>query len=128
MFILIDLGVVGKACPQRYSAKDKERMEEQRILAKLREEGLIQRPMSRASGGMAFEVVADIEADKPSNPFAIPSPRRPPVRLAKLEKRKKKKRLTQEDIDAKLAKADQRRKVSKHSKIDIHINSDSDVI
>ncbi len=106
---------MGKACPQRYSAKDKERMEEQMILAKLREEGLIQRPMSHSAGGMAFEVVVDMEADRPYDPFAIPSPRRPPVRLAKLEKRKKKKRLTQQDIQAKLQKAEQRRKVSKQS-------------
>ena len=40
-------------------------------------------------------------------------PRRPPARLAKLEKRKKKKKaMTQEEIERKLARAEQRRKVS----------------
>ena len=56
-FILFpDLGVVGKAVTQRSSAKDKERLQEQRILASLRDEGLISRQVGKASGGVCFEV------------------------------------------------------------------------
>ena len=113
MIFVSDLGVIGRACPQRFSAKDRERLEEQCILAALREEGLIQRPVSRASGGLSFEVVANTSNLPKNDPFAIESPRRPPVRLAKLERRKKKKKnITYDDIQAKLAKAEARRKVS----------------
>ncbi|KAK2167725.1 hypothetical protein LSH36_25g10024 [Paralvinella palmiformis] len=100
----LELGVVGQACPQRLSAKDKERLQEQRILATLQQEGLITRPMSRATFGVSFEV---IEASSVDNGFL---PRRPPARLAKLEKRKKKRKLTEEEIQAKMARAEERRK------------------
>ena len=104
------MGVVGRQCPQRYSAKDKERMEEQRILASLREEGLITRPMSRATGGLAFEVTEDM--NKCANRLVAKA--LPPIKLAKLEKRKKRRRkITEEDIKAKLDLAEQRRKVGR---------------
>lgn len=61
--------------------------------------------MSKASAGVSFEVVQET-----SEMFGVA---RPPARLAKLEKRRKKKKkvLTQEQIDAKLARAEIRRKV-----------------
>ncbi len=99
-----DFGVVGKPCPQRLSAKDKDRMDEQRVLAALEKEGLIQRPMSRAAMGVSFDIV--------DNTSKLTGGVRPPPRLAKLEGRKKKrKKLTEEEINAKLEKAEARRKV-----------------
>lgn len=96
--------MTGTAVPRRLSAKDKERQEEQRILATLQEEGLITRPQTRVGNGVCFEIV-----EESSNRL----PLRPPPRLAKLEKRKKKKKkLTEWDIQVKLEKAEQKRKVS----------------
>ena len=96
----------GTAVSQRSSAKDKERMDEQRVMLALRNEGFIQRPVSRAACGMSFDIVAE-------NAGMFAESRRPPPRLAKLEKRKKKKRvLTEEQIQAKLLRAEERKKVS----------------
>ena len=95
---------MGVGCQQRLSAKDKARMEEQRVLLALRDEGFIARPKTRASGGMSYDIMMD---GPDANAF-----KRPPPRLAKLDKkRKKKKDLTQEEIKAKLERAEQRRKV-----------------
>lgn len=84
--------------------KDIERQEEKRILATLHEEGLIQRPIVRKAFGVSFEVMAgDSEI-----PGVL---KKPPPRLAKLERRRKKKRvLTEEQIKEKLRKAEERRK------------------
>ena len=100
-----EFNLVGTAVPRRQSANDKDRQQEASILNSLRQEGLIQRPMSRAQGGLSFEVVED------ANNRMLPS--RPPIRLAKLEKRQKKHKrtLTSEDIEAKLEKAEARKKV-----------------
>lgn len=96
--------MVGVACPRRQSARAK-RHEELVIIQALREEGLISLPKSSAAGGLSFEVVED----KPEDAI-----RRPPARLAKLEKRKKKKKvLTEEQIQEKLERAERRRKVRK---------------
>lgn len=85
------------------SAKDKARLDEQRILENLRNEGLIATSKYQAKSGLAFEVV---EADK-----VTMMPRRAlPARLASLEKKKKKKK-TKEEIAEKLERAEQRRKV-----------------
>ncbi|XP_074643399.1 uncharacterized protein LOC141900410 [Tubulanus polymorphus] len=104
----LDLCVSGTACPRLLSAKDKERQEEQRVLAALREEGLIARPKSRAVGGLAFEITED-ETD---------TFKRPP-RLAKLElkRRKKKKVLTEEQIKEKLEKAEERKKLKEAERL-----------
>ena len=100
--------------PQRLSAKDKERLDEQRVIATLREEGLITRPMSRATGGLAFEVTADSTPAFARDTLLGARPSLPPLRLAKLEKRKKRRRkLTEEDIKSKLEKAEERRKVGR---------------
>ena len=100
--IFTDLCLNGMPAPRNLSAKDKARLDEQRILENLRNEGLIATSKSEAKNGLAFEVV---EA-------SMTMPRRAlPARLAKLEKRKKKKK-TKEEIAEKLAKAEQRRKVS----------------
>lgn len=100
----LDLGVTGQSVPQRNSAKDKSRLEEQRVIASLRDEGLIQRPVSRAACGMSFEIVAD-------NSGMFGDGRRPPPRLAKLEKRRKTKRpLTEEEIQRKLERAERKKK------------------
>ena len=100
-----DFNLVGTAVPRRQSANDKERQQEQSILQNLRQEGLIQRPVSRAQGGLRFDVVED-------NKISM-LPLRPPMRLAKLEKRQKKHKrtLTNEDIEAKLIKAQERKRV-----------------
>lgn len=99
---LDDFGVVGHGCPQRYSAKDRERLEEQRVMATLEQEGLIQRPVAKATMGLSFDIIQS------GGGFVTA---RPPPRLAKLEKRKKKKKpLTEWEITAKLEKAEARRK------------------
>lgn len=80
-------------------------MDEQRVMAALRDEGLIARPVSKSTSGMTFDIVSESAAMFSEN-------RRPPPRLAKLEKRKKKKRqLTEEEIQAKLERAELRKKV-----------------
>ena len=109
VLFIADLGIVGKQCPQRLSAKDKERLDEQRVLASLRDEGFIKRPLSRAAGGYSFEIVMD----KPNpSEYLLGSPiKKPPVRLEKLEKKKKKRKYTLEQIEAKLEKAEERRRV-----------------
>jgi hypothetical protein len=81
-----------------------DRVEEKQLLETLHEEGLIQRPIARATFGVSFEVMAEING----------TVKRPPPRLAKLElesKKKKKKTLTEEEIRQKLEKAEQRKKV-----------------
>ncbi|ELU18859.1 hypothetical protein CAPTEDRAFT_210333 [Capitella teleta] len=100
----LDLTLSGTACPQRTSAKNKERLNEQRVMAALREEGLIARPVSMAPKGLAFEIITES-----AGMFAVN--RKPPPRLEKLEKRRKKKKpLTQEQIQAKLLRAEERKK------------------
>ena len=113
---LADLGVVGKPCPMRLSAKDKERLDEQRVLAALQDEGLIvQRPVSRAAGGLVFEITVDKTPGNGDYLFP-PIERKPPARLAKLERKKKrKKKMTLADIEAKLEQAEERRKVRDNS-------------
>ncbi|KAH9363293.1 hypothetical protein HPB48_006399 [Haemaphysalis longicornis] len=51
---LTELVVEGKQCPRRMSGKDRERHEQEVILDKLRNEGLVLRPESKASGGLAY--------------------------------------------------------------------------
>lgn len=88
----------------RPGKNDLERQAETSILATLHEEGLIQRPIASRAFAVSFEVFA---ADS-----EIPGVlKKPPPRLAKLEKRKKKKKvLTEEQIREKLRKAEERRK------------------
>lgn len=79
------------------------------ILQKLREEGLISKTNAEKKSGVSFEIVE-------MNPSAHGSklPALPPLKLAKIEKRRKKKRaLTEEEIQQKLERAEERRKVSK---------------
>lgn len=101
----LDLGVSGTACVQRGSAKDKDRLDEQRVMAALHNEGLIARPVSRAAFGVSFDIVAE-------NTALFGGERRPPLRLAKLEKRRRKKKrvLTEEEIQEKLERAERRKK------------------
>lgn len=90
----------GIPAPRNLSAKDKARLDEQRILENLRNEGLIATSKFEAKSGLAFEVIE-----------ATSMPRRAlPARLATLDKKKKKKK-TKEEIAEKLARAEQRRKV-----------------
>lgn len=89
--------------PRNLSAKDKARLDEQRILEDLRNEGLIATSKFEARSGMAFEVV---EASQ-----QLQLRRALPARLAKLNKKKKREK-TKEEIAAKLEKAERRRKVS----------------
>ena len=99
--------MVGKQCPQRRSAK--ERRAETAVLDSLREEGFIQRPVSRAAFGISYDIVTD---DLPM----LGQHCRPPPRLAKLERRKKKKKeLTAEQLAAKMEKTETRRKVGIHA-------------
>ena len=105
-----DLGVVGTACPQRMSAKERERQDERGVLAALQSEGLIQRPLEQKGGGVRFDIVEQGPLEGLDPWTAL----RPPARLAKLEQRTKKKRaLTEEEISAKLERAERKRKVSK---------------
>ncbi|XP_050403000.2 uncharacterized protein LOC126819168 [Patella vulgata] len=100
----LQLAVSGTACPTRLSAKEKLRQEESKIMQALREEGLITRPKTKSSGGVSFEIIQD-------NNTLETAPARPPARLAKLEKRRKKKKvLTEEQIKEKLERAEKRRK------------------
>ena len=86
-------------------------MDEQRVMAALQNEGLIQRPVSRAAGGFAFEIMMDKPKGNADYLFP-PIERKPPARLEKLEKKKKKKKkMTLADIEAKLGQAEERRKV-----------------
>jgi hypothetical protein len=108
--LFTELGVTGSAVAQRNSASNKERLDEQRVIAALRDEGLIQRPMSRVANGLSFEIVAN-EPGASDYMFDAKVPKRP-ARLEKLEKRRKKKRVrTEEEIAAKLERAELRRKV-----------------
>lgn len=106
----LDLGVVGQACQQRLSAKDKDRMEEQRVMATLRQEGLIARPVSRAAKfGVSFDIVTE-DGER--------AQRRPPMRLARLELTKKERRpLTDAEIEEKMERAEARRKERESQKL-----------
>ncbi|XP_041360217.1 neurabin-1-like [Gigantopelta aegis] len=103
----LDLGITGTACPHRLSAKDKKRLEESTILQSLRDEGLISKPKAESAGGISFEIIANETS----------TAARPPPRLAKLEK-KKKKVLTQDEIQEKLEKAEKRRKRKEEEKLE----------
>jgi len=83
------------------SAKSRTRANEEDILASLKNEGLIATDTHKAKSGVSFALLSD------------ETPRRaPPARLAKLEKRRKKKALlTQQEIQEKLERAEERRKV-----------------
>ena len=77
------------------------------ILQKLREEGLISKTNTEKKTGVAFEIV---EMNPASTGSKLPA--LPPLKLAKIEKRRKKKRaLTEEEIQQKLERAEERRKV-----------------
>lgn len=108
MFLLLtDLGITGTSLGTRNSAKDKARLEESMILQKLREEGLISKPTAEKKSGVSFDIV---ELTSGNNGSKLPA--LPPLKLAKLERRRKKKRvLTEEEIQQKLERAEDRRKV-----------------
>jgi len=73
------------------------------IMQSLREEGLITKPQKHTQAGTAFEII-----DVANQDGVI----RPPPRLAKLERRRKKKKiLTEDEIREKLEKAERRKKV-----------------
>lgn len=77
-------------------------MQEAMIMQALREEGLITRPQGQGASGFSFEITAEGAMMK-----------RPPPRLEKLEKRRKKKRaLTEDEIREKLERAERRKRVS----------------
>ncbi|XP_067126206.1 stathmin-2-B-like [Centruroides vittatus] len=95
----LELLVEGRACPRKLSPKDRDRLEQKEIMQKLREEGLIFRPASRATGGLTFELVDE-------NQYQTIR-RLPPILR---QPKKKKKELTYEEITKKLEKAEKRRK------------------
>lgn len=98
-----DFTLTGQPAPRNLSAKDRARIDEQKILEDLRNEGLIATSTFEARSGMAFEVVEASDQ--------LQLRRAPPARLAKLNKKKKKEK-TKEEIAAKLERAEKRRKVS----------------
>ncbi|XP_064485143.1 uncharacterized protein LOC135397470 [Ornithodoros turicata] len=98
-----DLVIEGKQCPRRLSGKEREKREEEEILDKLREEGLVVRPGSKASGGLSFEVS---QSDTTRNSHHLP-----PLKKKKTKKTRKKE-ITSELIDQRLEQADARRKAS----------------
>ena len=79
--------------------------DENSVLEQLRSEGLLlETDTQKAKSGLSFELL-----DETSGHRKI----KPPPRLKSLEKRQKKRKLlTQQDIEAKLEKAEQRRKVN----------------
>lgn len=88
------------------------RQEEGDILHKLRTEGFLTTDTQKTKSGLAFELI-----DQSSQPKKLPPPR-----LAKLEKRQKRRKLlTQQDIEAKLKKAEQRRKVKLHNLVNYEL-------
>ena len=96
---------MGTAVPRRTSGKAGSR--EASILEGLRQDGLIARPVQQATSGLSFEVVA---ADLQGDSYLMA--KKPPARLAKLEKRaKKKKVLTEEEIKAKMERVERKRQV-----------------
>ncbi|XP_075525397.1 uncharacterized protein LOC142557435 [Dermacentor variabilis] len=109
----IELVVEGKQCPRRMSGKDRERHEQEAILNKLRTEGLVLRPESKASGGISFELVSTESEVKPSKG---PVRQLPPL-LQKKRKNKERTRVTKESILDKLEKAEDRRKKQVEEKV-----------
>lgn len=110
----LDLAVTGTTLPTRNSAKDKARLEESMILQKLREEGLISKPNTEKKSGVSFEIV---EMNPASHGSKLPA--LPPLKLAKIEKRRKKKRvLTEEEIQQKLERAEERRKRKEKARLE----------
>jgi len=89
-----------------------ERVEEKLLLATLHEEGLIQRPIGRGAFSVCFEVMSASQLDEDGGRNNV---KKPPPRLAKLERmhaKKKKKVLTEAEIRQKLEWAERRRKVT----------------
>ncbi|XP_075729443.1 uncharacterized protein LOC119164927 isoform X1 [Rhipicephalus microplus] len=111
----IELVVQGKQCPRRMSGKDRERHEQEAILNKLRKEGLVLRPESKASGGVAFELVSAETEEKPSTKGA--TRKLPPLLQKKKRKNKEHSRVTKESILDKLEKAEDRRKKQVEEKV-----------
>ncbi|XP_038057638.1 stathmin domain-containing protein 1-like [Patiria miniata] len=87
----------------------KARGTDQDIISQLKNEGLLSRPVAGQSG-LAFDVMIAPE-------FGIL--KKPPARLAKLKKKKTKKRaLTKEELEAKLKSAEERRKRKEAQKLE----------
>lgn len=79
------------------------RENEDDVLKQLRSEGLLTSQTQTAKSGISFQLV-----DENATPKRIM-----PARLAKLEKRQKRRKLlTQQDIENKLKRAEERRKVT----------------
>ncbi|KAF8790361.1 uncharacterized protein LOC129960799 [Argiope bruennichi] len=109
----LELILVGKACPARLSARDRDMMEQQTILQVLREEGLIVRPPSRAVGGIRFELIA---AQNALSNQSSSIRKLPPLSIRKKHKEKKAE-LTHEEIQQKLMQAEERRKKRTEEKL-----------
>lgn len=78
------------------------REDEGDILRKLRSEGLLESDTHKSKSGLSFQLIEESNQAR----------RALPARLRKLEKRQsRRKLLTQQDIENKLQKAEQRRKV-----------------
>ncbi|XP_071807114.1 uncharacterized protein [Asterias amurensis] len=105
-----DLSISGTQISSRKrSGKDRENRTGKDIIGELKSQGLLSRPVA-AQSGMAFDVMIAPE-------FGILQ--KPPPRLAKLKKRKSKKRtLTREELEAKLKSAEERRKRKEAEKIE----------
>ncbi|XP_076329757.1 uncharacterized protein LOC143235449 isoform X2 [Tachypleus tridentatus] len=72
---------------QRAAATDETVLDTDEVLQKLRDEGLVMRPESVASGGVKFELVA---SDSLGNQMSNPKVRRlPPICLQRREKQRK---------------------------------------
>ncbi|XP_077495157.1 uncharacterized protein LOC144106269 [Amblyomma americanum] len=111
----IELVVEGKQCPRRLSGKERERHEQQAILEKLRNEGLVLRPESKASGGLAFELVSAENEEKPSK--GGKGRKLPPLLQKKKRRGKEKGGVTKESIRDKLEKAEDRRRQQVEEKV-----------
>ncbi|XP_013792433.1 uncharacterized protein KIAA1211 homolog, partial [Limulus polyphemus] len=114
---VLELLVEGKSFGiQRTAATDETVLDTEEVLQKLRDEGLVMRPESVASGGVKFELVA---TESLANQMLNPKARRlPPICLQRREKtRKKKRNLTYERIVEKLEKAEERRKQQEEERL-----------
>ncbi|XP_076373163.1 uncharacterized protein LOC143258005 [Tachypleus tridentatus] len=112
----LELIVEGKACPKKLNFKERDKMENEAILEKLREEGLVLKTESRAAGGIRFDIVSEEEARKPAN---SPMVRRlPPMKLQNRDRqRSKRKDLTTDEINEKLEKANERKKQKEEERL-----------
>ena len=100
------MSLEGRACPRLQSGKEKRRLEKENSessipkLPPLGDGSLLQRPKTR---GVAFDIKLCPETG---------NIKKTPANLPRLQKRKRGKKLTKEELDEKMRRAEERRKVN----------------